>query len=129
MDLSIKGRFVKALPEVSGDGRNGRWVKQNFIMETLEQYPKKICLVAWGDKTTAVKALNEGDEIKVQFSIESREYNERWYTDVKAWEIERLSAAPTASRQNVQTLSEPAPAAYNQPAENTEIGVNDDLPF
>lgn len=127
MELSIKGRFVKALPEVSGEGRNGRWVKQNFIIETLDQYPKKICLVAWGDKTDTVKKLNEGDEVKVQISIESREYNERWYTDVRAWEIERLNAASGAQPQPTLPAYE-NPPVWNQP-QATGDTPSDDLPF
>lgn len=127
MDLSVKGKFVKALPEVSGEGRNGRWVKQNFIIETTEQYPKKICLVAWGDKTAAVKALNEGDEVKAQISIESREYNDRWYTDVRAWEIERLSAGASVNSVPSATPDQGTPV-WNQPAESADTPT-DDLPF
>lgn len=127
MELSLRGRFVKSLPEISGEGRNGRWVKQNFIIETLDQYPKKICLIAWGDKTAAVKSLNEGDEVKAQISIESREYNERWYTDVRAWEIERLSAASGAQPQPAPTTYE-NPPVWNQPPA-TGDAPSDDLPF
>ncbi|MDD2962928.1 MAG: DUF3127 domain-containing protein [Bacteroidales bacterium] len=129
MDLSIRGKFVKALPEVSGEGRNGRWVKQNFIIETLDQYPKKICLIAWGDKTAAVKALNEGDEVKAQISIESREYNERWYTDVRAWEIERLSAGAALPNAASQPEQRPEAPVWSQNIDNNENAATDDLPF
>lgn len=127
MELSVKGKFVKALPEISGEGRNGRWVKQSFVIETMDQYPKKICLIAWGDKTAAVKNMNEGDEVKAQISIESREYNERWYTDVRAWEIEKLSAgAPSGqAQQNTPVAGTPV---WNQPPETGE-SPSDDLPF
>lgn len=127
MELFVKGKFLKALPEISGEGRNGRWVKQSFIIETMDQYPKKICLVAWGDKTAAVKSMNEGDEVKAQISIESREYNERWYTDVRAWEIERLSAGAPIGQPQSNTPATNAPV-WNQPTETAD-SPSDDLPF
>jgi len=127
MELSVKGKFVKALPEISGEGRNGRWVKQSFIIETMDQYPKKICLIAWGDKTAAVKSMNEGDEVKAQISIESREYNERWYTDVRAWEIERLSSGSPSAQPQPSSPAANTPV-WNQPSETTD-SPSDDLPF
>ena len=91
MDLEIQGKIVHILEKQSGEGRNGPWQKQEFVIEThKEQYPKKICMNLWGDKTSALERLNVGDEIRAKFNIESREYNGRWYTDIKAWMIEPL---------------------------------------
>ncbi len=93
MALEITGKLVKILAEQTGTGKNGAWVKQDFIIETTEQFPKKLCISAWGDKSDVLKTLKEGEDVKVAFNIESREYNERWYTDVKAWKIETAGAA------------------------------------
>ncbi|MCE1169448.1 MAG: DUF3127 domain-containing protein [Sphingobacteriia bacterium] len=129
MDLIITGKYLKSLPEATGTGRNGVWVKQNFVIETGDLYPRKVCFVAWGDKTTALKQLNEGDQVKIQFTAESREFNERWYTDLRAVEIERLSAgAPGVSNNPAvgysdQNLSSPGIIA------TTPDDSDSDLPF
>ncbi len=87
MNLEISGKLIKKLPEQTGEGKFGKWIKQDFIIETTDQYPKKVCFSTWGDKTDILKKFSEGDKITVSFNPESREYNERWYTDLRAWKI------------------------------------------
>lgn len=84
MQLTV--RLIQILPLQSGMGRNGEWKKQDIIVETQDQYPKKICVSLWGDKFQHV-SLKESDLYTIDFDVESREYNGRWYTDVKAWKI------------------------------------------
>ena len=90
MDLKVTGRVVEILGEQSGEGRNGPWRKQEFILETEGNYPSKICLVQWGDDIEKF-AVTEGEKLSAHIDIRSREYNGRWYTDVKAWRVERES--------------------------------------
>lgn len=94
MSLEITGRLVKIMPEQTGSGKNGNWVKQEFVIETAEQYPKKVCFSLWGDKTSVLKSVSQGDELKVFFNVESREYNERFYTDLRAWRVETVASQP-----------------------------------
>lgn len=96
MSLEITGRVSQILQEVTGQGRNGEWKKQEFILETEEQYPKKVCIEAWGDKSDIVKGLNQGEKVTASINVESREFNGRWYTNVRAWRIEKVQdeAAP-----------------------------------
>lgn len=88
MDLQIKGKVTQILEEQSGTGKNGPWRKQEFILETQDQYPKEICIVQWGDKIDEFN-VQEGEQITAHIDIQSREYNGRWYTDIKAWKVER----------------------------------------
>ena len=88
--MDIKGRVLQLLPLQTGEGKNGTWKKQDFVIETDGQYPKKVCISAWGDKINE-GVLKVGNEVNVSFDIESREYNGRWYTDVKAWKIDSVS--------------------------------------
>lgn len=89
MSLEIVGRVVKILPRQSGTGKNGAWAKCEFVIETTEQYPKKVCISAWGDKSDNLEQQCPiGKMVKVAVNIESREFNEKWYTDVRAWRIE-----------------------------------------
>ncbi|MBN4049735.1 DUF3127 domain-containing protein [Bacteroidales bacterium AH-315-N07] len=86
--MEITGKIIKILPLQTGTSQNGEWKKQEFILETPGQYPKKVCITIWGDKIDQFE-IAEGDEVTASVDIESREYNERWYTDVKAWKVEK----------------------------------------
>ena len=121
MSLEINGKVVKILPEQKGQGKNGEWVKQEFIIETTDQYPKKACFSAWGDKTANIKQLLQGDDVTVSFNIESREYNERWYTDLRAWKI--VKGTQAASNQSTNEM--PPINENDIPPE----GNDEDLPF
>lgn len=90
MQLTV--RLIQILPLQSGTGRNGEWKKQDIIVETQDQYPKKICISLWGDKFQNVP-LKESELYTIDFDVESREYNGRWYTDVKAWRISQENSA------------------------------------
>ena len=91
MDLKITGIVKKLLEEKSGESQNGPWRNQEFILETEGNYPKQICIVQWGDNIDAFSVQVE-ERVTVSIDIASREYNERWYTDVKAWKVERDGA-------------------------------------
>ena len=105
--MEIKGRLFAILEEQSGTTAKGTWKKQEFILETIEQFPRKVCISLWGDKTEFLRHFTIGDEINVQINLESREYNQRWFTDVRAWKIEKESGQASAgSAQQVQNQSQ-----------------------
>lgn len=95
MSLEITGKVIEVLPEQSGTGRNGDWRKQEFILETPGQYPKQVCVVQWGDNIDKF-GVTVGEELTAHIDLQSREYNGRWYTDVKAWKVERGNGGPSA---------------------------------
>ena len=74
--MELTGKIIQLLPEESGQSARGPWRKQQYILETEGQYPKKVCFMAWGDKIDEFK-IQEGDELVVSINIESREYNGR----------------------------------------------------
>lgn len=115
--IEIQGKVTNILDLQSGEGKNGPWKKQDFILETESQYPKKVCITLWGDKIEQFN-LNEGEEVKVFADIESREFKGRWYTDVKAWKIEKPGAS-----------SAPTDTGIPPPQEIPPEGPEDDLPF
>lgn len=83
--MELTGKIIKVLPMQSGAGKNGTWNKQEVVIETSEQYPKKVCIAFWGDKASTV--FNIGSVLHVGINIESREYNGRYFTEVKGWKI------------------------------------------
>lgn len=122
MALEITGKLIKILPAQTGTGARGNWVKQEFVIETSDQYPKKICCSIWGDKVESLSKYSLNDDIKVSFNLESREYNERWYTDVRAWKLEPAGAGGASSQG-----SKNAPSAED--SFNISSTEEDDLPF
>ena len=118
MAMELKGKVIQILPAQTGMGKKGQWKKQEFILETQAQYPKKVCLSAWGDKIDQFN-LAEGEIVNVSVDLESREYNGRWYTDARAWKLEKGGSA---------AVSAPPPIS-EEPFETTSKGASDDLPF
>lgn len=87
MSLEIKGKIIAVLPIQTGEGKNGTWKSQDYVLETSDQYPKKICFNLFGDKIDQFQVKIE-QEVTVFFDIESREYNGRWYTSIRAWKVD-----------------------------------------
>ena len=89
--MQLVAKVIQLLPLQTGTGKNGTWKKQDMVVETEGQYPKKVCISVWGDKINP-SHLAVGNKLKIDFDVESREYNSRWYTDVKAWKVELVGA-------------------------------------
>lgn len=135
MALELVGKLIKVLPEVSGQSQKGPWSKQEFVLETLDaSYPKKVCLTAWGDKVADLKQFATGDTLKATFSAESREYNERWYTELRAFRIELTEGEGGSTPAPRSAPAQQArPAQPNQPAAMSFNSAfeeeSNDLPF
>lgn len=114
--MEITGKLIQKLPVQSGVSSSGNnWSKAEFVIETVEQYPKKVCSNLWGDRAKALDQFQLGDLITVSFDLESREYNGRWYTDVKAWKVEAATPAAVApSPAYGQQGFAPQPQQYAQ---------------
>lgn len=127
--MDVTGKIIVALPEQSGTSSAGKaWRKKEYVLETQENFPRKICFTLFGERVEQYPNLAVGQTIKLYFDIESREYNGRWFTNINAWKIEDAAgaAAPTGT---------PAPeaAAYGVPnypaAPSNPAPQTDDLPF
>jgi len=131
--MDITGILIKKLALQSGSGANGTWQKQDFVIQTEEQYPKKVCFSAWAQRVDDLSRFQEGSRVKVSFDVASREYNERWYTDLRAWRIEAGDGAPAAGPAPAYNAPQSAPAppqqTYSAPASSAGNDIDDDLPF
>ena len=120
--MEISGKIIECLPVKSGQSSNGEWRKQEYVLETNSQYPKKICFVVWGGKVEQF-AIQQGETVEVSIDLESREYNGRWYTDVKAWKVERDGVSlETASSTSVSD------DGYRPSGDQSSL-TNGDIPF
>lgn len=91
--MQITAKLIELLPLQTGTGKNGEWKKQEIIVDTEGQHPKKVCVSVWGDKIN-MSQLQIGNKLKIDFDVESREYNGKWYTDIKAWRIDSVGPNP-----------------------------------
>lgn len=127
--MEIKGRIIQILPLVSGVSAKGEWKKQDYILETEAQYPKKVCFNIWGDKIDQF-GIQMGEELIVSIDIESREFNGRWYTDVRAWKVDRPQAMAQDPAQAQPFAAAPfPPQEYFNPQQPASNNSTDDLPF
>lgn len=117
--MELTGTVIAILPEVSGQGKNGTWRKQEFVLEIPSQYPRKVCIALWGDKIDDAK-LQVNESVTASIDIESREYNSRWYTEVKAWKVDKSGGGPSGESSNTAPM--PPITTFNE-------DESDDLPF
>lgn len=123
--MNVKGQVVSVLPVQTGQGKNGEWVKNTYIIEMPGQYPKKVAVSIFG---STLPVLKVGQDVDCYIDIESREYNGRWYTEVKAYRVDFISgtvsmpAGGTTARTTIvtTTIEDPIGSAPDD---------NNDLPF
>lgn len=119
--MEISGRIIAVLEARGGvSARTGNtWKMQDYVLETIESFPKRICFNVFGEDKINQFNIQQGMEVTVSFDINAREYQGRWYNDVRAWNVVPYSAgapigAPAAGAQP-QPFAQPAPAQPAQP--------------
>ena len=110
--MDIVGKIIQVLPAQEGVSKTGNpWKVQSYVLETQEQYPRKVCFEIFGEDRINNNRCNIDDVVTVSFDIESREFNGRWYTSIRAWRVQQgdnSAAAPVAQQPVAQ---QPAAAA------------------
>ncbi len=133
--MEIIGKVVRLGNLTEGTSARGPWRKQDLIIETEEQYPRTVCLTCWTNQIDEIQKFAPGQTIKAQIEISSREFNGKWYTDVRVWRFDPVGATTAPVAAPAQPAQQPMmhqtpPAAV--PAQDfyppTEDSV-DDLPF
>lgn len=132
--MELQGRIIAVLPERSGVSARGEWKAGSFVIETHDQYPKKMVFDVFGADRLNQFAIKAGEELSVSFDIDAHEYQGRWYNSIRAWNVQRVDPAAAAAASPVPSAA-PAPAAPAggatapfPPAAEGE-GSADDLPF
>lgn len=137
---TITGKIIKFLPRVEGESTSGKhWVKAGFVIEYGDEYPTKAAFTIFGEQRLQQCAgLKEGMEVTVNFNPQSREFNDRWYTDlqcVSVFPIQQQQPAqqiPTSQQNTPQAPTTAQPAYPSNPAPQSTSAVmaeDNDLPF
>ncbi len=137
MDLSITGKVVQILPLQQGTSQRtgNQWQLKTFIIETQEQYPKKIAIEMFGEDKIKANPCEVDDIVTANIDVESREFNGRWYTSIRAWKVtpgvqQQQAAQPALAQPAAEPMANTAQSAatantdpFNSADEST------DLPF
>lgn len=146
----ITGKIIAVLPTKSGTSARGtQWSSQTAVIETHEQYPKRVAFDVLGDKITEFN-LQVGEEVTVSFDIDARQYQDRWFNSIKAWNVIRpgqqapmqggYNMSPHAGAQAAQVAQQAAMAGAPNPMNpnnpfppaqqpGAPAGQADNLPF
>jgi len=145
--MEISGKIIMVLPERGGvSQRSGsEWKVASYVLETMEQYPRKCCFEVFGTDRIAQFNIQVGQMLTVSLDIDAHEYNGRWYNQIRAWKVvpydpnavaapadpnAGFGAAPQAAPFPAAASAAPAPAAAPAPEAQAFSGEsNDDLPF
>ena len=130
--MELTGKIIAVLPERSGvSARTGsEWKMASYVLETMEQYPRKMMFNVFGADRIAQFNIQLGETLTVSFDIDSREYNGRWYNDIRAWKVDR-NVAPAAGAP-IPPAGAPVPPPVADPFGAPQMNASseaDDLPF
>ena len=137
--MELTGRIISVLQPRSGvSQRTGNsWMTQEYVMEIPGQYPRHMVFNIFGEDRIKQFNIQLNEDVTVQFDIDAREFNGRWYNDIRAYNVVRgaapVAAAPEAGASPFAP-QQAAPAANANiapfpPAQEPAEGSTDDLPF
>jgi len=122
--MELTGKIIAALPERSGTSKatGSSWKVQEFVLETQEKFPHKMMFSIFGEDKISQAAIKPGDNVTVSFDINAREFNGRWYNDVRAWKVDHVDVGDP-----MQGGAPAAAAPTSTPFAPSD--EKDDLPF
>lgn len=112
--MAIRGRIIHVFQPKSGVSQAGKeWSKQEFVIETEGQYPKKVAFGVMNGRIT----MNVGDVVEIEVDAQSREYNGKWYTELTCWRCNNLGNQPYAQSapQQQAVYQQTPPQGYQAP--------------
>ena len=128
--MELTGKVIAVLEARSGISKSSGnpWKMQDYVIETNEQYPRRMCFNVFGEDKINQFNIQVGEEITVSFDINAREYQGRWFNDIRAWKVER--GTPEQQAAPIPTDEVPVVEAPTAPMPTFESEEsNDDLPF
>jgi len=126
--MDFEGVVYRILPAVKGTSARGEWTKQEVILELPGEFSRKLCVSFWGDKTRELEGVKEGEVLTLSANVESKEFNGRWFTEVRAWRLSRKAAEQGAAGGPGAAAGQDMPpySVDEAPAGGNDV---DDLPF
>ena len=127
--MELAGKVIAVLEPRGGVSKSGNeWKVQEYVIETHDQYPRRMCFDVFGADKIQQFNIQVGEELNVFFDIDAREWQGRWFNSIRAWKVERVSAA----QQKMPPMDAPFPPMNAAPAAPVDFAASDekdDLPF
>ena len=124
--MELAGKVIAVLEPRGGVSKSGnQWKVQEYVIETHDQYPRRMCFDVFGEDKIQQFNIQVGEELNVSFDIDAREWQGRWFNSIRAWKVERVNAAADA----VPPMSAPFPPLNAAPVDFAASDEKDDLPF
>ena len=132
-----QGKIHKIMPVQSGTTKAGKpWHRQTIVIEKENgNYIDYIAADA-NNSTRALPDILEGDTVEIGFVVSSREYDGRWYTDIRLIYLDHIDLQGNKTNDNTPyRIIAAAKATYKAAqekaaeAEETKPEGADDLPF
>jgi hypothetical protein len=122
--MDFTGKIIAVLPARGGVSKTGNeWKVQEYVIENHDQFPRKMCFDVFGADKIDQFNIQLGEELTVSFDIDARQWQDRWFNSIRAWKVERVSAAaPDQAQMGGAPLPPPAEFLSND-------NSSDDLPF
>lgn len=139
--MELQGKVIAVLPERSGVSARGEWKSQDYVIETHDQYPRKMVFGVFGADRISRFNIQIGQEVTVAFDIDAHEYQGRWFNNIRAFDVRQVDPATVGAPQagimpGAAFGAQPAapaaqPAAPAAPAAQPQVESDpaNDLPF
>lgn len=118
--MELQGKIIAVMPVATGVSQRGEWKSVDFVIETSDQYPKKVCMRLFGKDKVDYFKYKAGDVIRAMFDIDAREYNGRWFNSVNCYHVDSVIGNVNNSHSSI---------ASAQPVQSTAQESEEDLPF
>jgi len=94
--MELTGRIIAVFDTKSGtSSKTGNpWMMQGYVIEVPGQYPRRCMFSVFGEDRIKQLNIQNGEDLTVQFDIDAREYNGRWYNDFRAYNVIRDQQIP-----------------------------------
>ena len=120
--MELSGKVIAVLEPRGGVSKTGNaWKVQEYVIETHDQYPRKMCFDVFGEDKINQFNIQIGEEVTVHFDIDAREWQGRWFNSIRAWKVDRVATTAPAGAPEVVP---PFP-----PVDFSATDEKDDLPF
>lgn len=134
--MELQGKVIAVLPERSGVSARGEWKSQDYVIETHDQYPRKMVFGVFGADRISRFNIQVGQEVTVSFDIDAHEYQGRWFNNIRAFDVRQVDPATVGAAQAgivpgavFGATPAPQPAAPQPTAPAPEADPVNDLPF
>ena len=123
--MELSGKVIAVLEPRGGVSKTGNaWKVQEYVIETHDQYPRKMCFDVFGEDKISQFNIQVGEELTVHFDIDAREWQGRWFNSIRAWKVDRAQAGP-----DMPPADAPFPPMNAAPVDFSAGDEKDDLPF